>query len=191
MRSRSLVLLLAASLTAAACTSTPAPAPPPKEVPAATAEAAAARLGGFWLFAIDRGGQSVDHSLHIALTAGELVGSLTGPDGNPREISKIALKGDKVSWEIDGQGATQKFEGTLKSVSSMEGTVRMTRGTAPSGEGQSSGGGSHGGRGGGRGGGGRSSRGGGGGNTPAATWKAFKSVEPTPTPASPTGQSNF
>jgi hypothetical protein len=194
MRSGSLPSLLATSLLAAACSSTPAPAPvptPPKEVPAATPEAAAARLGGVWLFAMDRGGQSIDHSLHIALTAGQLVGSLTGPDGNAREISKIALKGDKVSWEIDGQGATQKFEGTLKSVSSMEGTVRMTRGTSAQGEGQPSGGGGYGGRGGGRGGGGRGSRGGGGRSTPQVTWKAFKTVEPAPAPAPAADKSGF
>ena len=194
MRSRSLPWLLAASLLAAACASTPAPAPaPPKEIPAATPEAAAARLGGSWLFAIDRGGQSIDHSLHIALTAGQLVGSLTGPDGNAREISKILLRGDKVSWEIAGQGATQRFEGTLKSASSMEGTVKMIRGTTASEEGQPSGGGGYGGRGGGRGGGGRGGRGGrgGGGSTPHVTWKAFKTVEPAPAPAPAADKSGF
>jgi hypothetical protein len=202
MRSRSLELLLATSLLSAACSSTPAPAPTPqKETSAATPEATAAKLGGLWLFAIDRGGQPVDHSLHISLTAGELVGSLTGPDGNAREISKITLKGDKVSWEIGGQGFTQKFEGSLKSASSMEGTIKMSRGsrtsqrggsgggksgddggsTSPPGEGQPSGGGGYSGRGG-RGG-GRGGRGGGGSSATAVTWKAFKTVEPAPTPA--------
>jgi len=216
MRFRHLPLLLAGSLLPAGCSSAPAPAPAPHaEAPSASPAAAAEKLGGFWLFSIERGGQSIDHSLHIALTAGEIVGSLTGPDGNAREISKITLKGDKVSWEIEGQGATQKFEGTLKSASSMEGTIKMSRGsrggqrggsggsgsgqsgddgsgTPPPGEGRPSGGG---GGYGGRSGGGRGGRGGGGrgGSAPQATWKAFKSVEPpseaTPAPAKPAGPS--
>jgi hypothetical protein len=214
MRFRHLPLLLAASLLPAGCSSGPAPAPEPRaETLPASPAAAAEKLGGFWLFSIERGGQSIDHALHIALTAGELVGSLTGPDGNAREISKITLKGDKVSWEIEGQGATQRFEGKLKSASSMEGTIKMSRGSrggqrggsggsgsgqsgddgsgaTPPGEGQPSGGGGYGGRSGGGGrGGGRGARG--GGSAPQVTWKAFKSVEPTPeatpAPAKPAG----
>jgi hypothetical protein len=215
MRFRHLPLLLATSLLPAGCSSAPASAPAPHaETPPASPAAAAEKLGGFWLFSIERGGQSIDHTLHIALTAGELVGSLTGPDGNAREISKITLKGDKVSWEIEGQGATQRFEGKLKSASSMEGTIKMSRGSrggqrggsggsgsgqsgddgggaTPPGEDQPSGGG--GGYGGRSGGGGRGGRGGGGrgGSAPQVTWKAFKSVEPqpgaTPAPAKPAG----
>jgi hypothetical protein len=217
MRSRSVLLLVAGSLLRVGCASTPAPAPRPQtDVPPASPAVAAEKLGGLWLFTVLRGGQSIDQSLHISLTAGELVGSLTGPDGNAREISKIALRGDKVSWEIagsgDGQGPTQKFEGTLKSASSMEGTIQMTRGsrggqrrgggssggssggqsgddggsTAPPDDGQPAsggGGGGYGGRGGGRG--GRGGRRGGGGSASKVTWKAFKTVEPAPetTPA--------
>ena len=164
---------------------------------------AAEKLGGFWLFSIERGGQSTDHSLHISLTAGELVGSLTGPDGNAREISSIALRGDKVSWEIAGESSSQKFEGTLKSASSMEGTIRFARSrsgqrgrsggssggqsgdeggstTAPDdGQAPAGAGGGYGGRSGGRGSRGRSGRS--GGSASKITWKAFKTVEPAPT----------
>jgi hypothetical protein len=151
--------------------------------------------------------------MHIALTAGELVGSITGPDGNSHELSKITLKGDKVSWEMGGERMAQRFEGTLKG-SSMEGKIKMARSSRGGGRGQGKGGGqsgddgggdtsasppgegqppSGGGGGGGRGGGGHGSRGGGGRGGVAAevTWKAFKSVEPppeaTPAPAKPAG----
>ncbi len=140
--------------------------------------------------------------MHIALTAGELVGSITGPDGNSHELSKITLKGDKVSWEVGGERMAQRFEGTLKG-SSMEGKIKMARSSRGAGKGQggqSGDGGdtpasppgegqppSGGGGGGGRGGGGHGGRAGGGrgGSAAEVTWKAFKSVEPPPeaTPA--------
>ena len=165
---------------------------------------AAAKLSGFWLVTVQRGGQSLDHSMHIALTEGVLVGSMTGSDGNSHELSKITLKGDKVSWEIGGERMAQRFEGTIKGAS-MEGKVKMARSSRGGGSGQSRGGsqpGEDGGdmpasppgegqpQSGGRGGGGRGGRGGRaggsrGGIAAEATWKAFKSVEPPPeaTPA--------
>ncbi|HEV2064717.1 MAG TPA: hypothetical protein VGS00_09240, partial [Thermoanaerobaculia bacterium] len=107
------------------CSAAPAPAPalpspaPQTDAPPASPAEAAAKLSGFWLVTVQRGGQSLDHSMHIALTAGELVGSITGPDGNSHELSKITLKADKVSWEVGGERMSQRFEGTIKG-SSME-----------------------------------------------------------------------
>jgi hypothetical protein len=123
------VLLGAAVLTA--CSSAPPPAPAEETEPALSPAAANEKLGGFWLLSVERGGQSIDHSLHIELTAGELVGSLTGPDGNSRELSRVVLAGNKVSWEIGSSsqgGAVQKYEGKLTGPSSMEGSVKWVRG---------------------------------------------------------------
>lgn len=212
MRHQRLPLLLAASLLRVSCSSAPAPAPPASSAasqadgPAASPAEAGAKLSGFWLVSVARGGQSLDHSLHIQLTEGLLVGSLSGADGNSHEVSKIALKGDKVSWEVAGERMAQRFEGTLKG-SSMEGKIKMVRSSRSGSKGQGKGGGQSGDDGGGdtsasppaegqtpssgSGGGGRGGRGGRGrggraGTTPDATWKAFKSVEPpaetTPVP---------
>ena len=130
--------------------------------------------------AVERGGQSVEGWLHFALNSGILVGSLTGADNNPREISKISLKGDKISWLVDSDSGKESYEGTLKG-SSMEGTLRVSRGGRRGGgsEGQD---GSSGRSGGGRRGGG--GRGGGRGGSAAApvTWRAFRSVPPAPSP---------
>jgi hypothetical protein len=209
MRYKQLPLLLAASLLRVSCSSAPAPAAPspapPTDAPAASPAEAAAKLSGFWLVTVQRGGQALDHSMHIALTEGLLVGSMTGPDGNSRELSKITLKGDKVSWDVGGERMAQRFEGKLKG-SSMEGKVKMARSSRGGGRGQGKGGGQSGdeggdtsasppgegqppsgGGGGGRGSGGRGGRGRGGrgGSAAEVTWKAFRSVEPPPevTPA--------
>ncbi len=181
-----LTLLAAAALSWEACASSPPPPPPPEPVsdPAATA----ARISGDWQFAMERGGQSIEGWLHFSLTAGELVGSLTtGDNNNSREISKIALKGDKISWQIENDYMKETYEGKLAG-SSMDGTLKISR-KGGQGRGRGSGGddgsgGSTGGGYGGRRGGGR--RGGGGGRGGAAgqvTWRAFRSVEPTPAPA--------
>jgi hypothetical protein len=217
MRYRQWPFLMVACLLWAGCSSAPAPAShtPQSDTPPASPAETGVKLGGFWLVTVQRGGQSLDHSLHIALTAGEVVGSITGSDGNAHELSKITLKGEKVSWEIPGERMAQRFEGTLKG-SSMEGKIRMVRNSRPGSKGQGSGGGqpgddssggdtsssppgegqtpSGGGGGGGRGGGrGGRGRGGRGGSASDATWKAFKSVEPppetTPAPAKPAGNS--
>ena len=127
-RRAALVRLAVALLLAGACSSSPPPPPPaarPVETPAADPAAVAARISGDWQFAMDRGGQTIEGWLHFASSAGELVGSLTGPDNNPREITKIALKGDKISWQIAGESRTERYEGTLKG-SSMEGTLKMS-----------------------------------------------------------------
>jgi hypothetical protein len=178
------VLLLAAS-----CSSSTPPAPPPAsrpaEAPADTA-AVAARISGDWQFAVERGGRSLEGWLHFAVSAGELVGSLTGPDNNPREISKIALKGDKISWQIASESRTEHYEGTLKG-SSMEGTLKIGRGSGGrrgGSEGEEGSGRTGGGYGGRRGGGGGGHGGGGGGASPGqVTWRAFRSVPVTPAPA--------
>ena len=144
----------------------------------------AARISGDWQFAMERGGQSVEGWLHFSLSAGEMVGSLTGADNNPREISKIVLKGDKIFWQIENDFAKESYEGKLAG-SSMEGTLRVSR---KSGQGRQRGsggdsgsppsGGGYGGRRGGRGGGG-----GRGGATGQVTWRAFRSVQPMPAPS--------
>jgi len=129
MRSWFLLPLVAAAVFAPACSSTPRPEPGTTEPPLSPA-VANEKLGGYWLLSVQRGGQSVDHSLHLQLTAGELVGSLTGPDGNSREVTKVALAGDKVSWEIGSSsqgGMVQRFEGKLTGASSMEGSIKMVR----------------------------------------------------------------
>src|SRR5215467_8825081 len=155
-----LVRLLAALCFAAACISTPPrprPAPRPEETSETDVAAVASRISGDWQFALDRGGRSLEGWLHFALSAGELVGSLTGPDNNPREISKIRLKGDKITWQVASESRTETYEGTLKG-SSMEGTLKIGRGT-----GGRKGGGSEGDEGSGRTGGGYGGRRGGGG----------------------------
>jgi len=150
MRPRHLAFLLAAGLVPGGCASSPPPAPPAPasaatapEAPPASPAAAAEKLGGLWLLSIERNGKSVDHSLHIALTEGILVGSLTGPDGNGREVSNVTLRADKVSWEIPGQGGSQRFEGKLTGQASMEGTLHFVR--SRNGQGRSGGGGGRGG----------------------------------------------
>ena len=183
-----LTLLAAAALSWEACASSPPPPPPPE--PASDPAATAARISGDWQFALERGGRSIEGWLHFSLTAGELVGSLTGGDNNnTREISKIVLKGDKISWQIENDFVKETYEGRL-SGSSMEGTLKVSRKSGQgrqrgtSGDGNEGSGGSTGGGYGGRRGGGR--RGGGGGRGGAAgqvTWRAFRSVEPTPAPA--------
>jgi hypothetical protein len=187
-RTRALLAgLPAAILLAAACSSSPPPAPPrhEPEAPASDPSAVAARISGDWQFAMERGGRSLEGWLHFGFTAGELVGSLTGPDGNSREISKIALKGDKLSWQVASESRTEHYEGTLKG-SSMEGTLKIgpgkggRRGEGDEGqEGSGRGGGSHGG--GHRGGGG--GHGNPGGSSGQTTWRAFRSVLATPVPA--------
>jgi hypothetical protein len=175
-----LALITAGVLCWEACASSPPPLRPPEPVsdPAATA----ARLAGDWQFAMERGGQSIEGWLHISLSAGELVGSLTGSDNNSREISRIVLKGDKISWQIENDFVKEFYEGKL-SGSSMQGTLRVSRksglGRQRGSQGSEGSGGGYGGRRGGRGG------GGGGGRGEAAspvTWRAFRSVQPTPAP---------
>ncbi|HKA37336.1 MAG TPA: hypothetical protein VKH43_10990 [Thermoanaerobaculia bacterium] len=196
MRSRpgTLLFLAAAVLSAAACfSSTPPPAPARSheaESPPADPAAVAARISGDWQLAIERSGRTLEGWLHFGLTAGVLVGSVTGPDANPREISKIQMKGDKIAFEVSGDARTEHYEGTVKG-SSMEGTLKIGPPKGRQGEGGSggrsgggSGGGGYGGR---RGGGG--GRGGGGREGGSITWKAFRSVhaepalEPTKAPA--------
>lgn len=72
------------------------------------------------------GGEPVQSSLHFSVTSGILAGSLTGPDGNARELSNIALKDDKVAWDIQGQSGALHYEGTV-SGSSMKGKAKRTR----------------------------------------------------------------
>jgi len=183
-------LLTAGLLVLSACSSSapaPAPAPAPArpvEVPVSDPAATAARISGDWQVAVERGGQSVEAWLHFALNSGILVGSLTGADNNPREISKITLRGDKISWVVQGDTVKESYSGTLKG-SSMEGTLTVSRG----GGGRRGGGsegqeGSSGRSGGGRRGGGRRGGGGGGGGTAGqVTWRAFRSVPPAPSPS--------
>ena len=185
-RSAALLPLAAALLFAAACSSSPASAPPaarPAEAPVSDPSATAARISGDWQVAIERGGGTTEGWLHFSLAAGELVGSLTGPDINSREISKIVLKGDKISWQIENDFAKETYEGKLKG-SSMEGTMKVSRSGGRRGggsEGEEGSGGRSGGYGGRRGGGGR---GRGGGAASQITWRAFRSVQPiTPAPA--------
>jgi len=192
-----LVRLAVAVLLAGACSSSPPPPPPPPaarpvETTAPDPAAVAARISGDWQFAIDRGGRTAEGWLHFASSAGELVGSLTGPDNTPREISKITLKGDKISWQIAGESRTEHYEGTLKGAS-MDGTLKISRGGGGrrgggaegeegSGSGRTGGppGGGYGGRrGGGGGGGGR----GGAAGSGQVNWRAFRSVQATPVPA--------
>ncbi len=180
-----LALIAAWALGSGACTSSPSARRQP-EAPIADPAAAAARISGDWQVAIERGGHSTEGWLHFALSAGELVGSLTGPDNNPHEISKIVLKGDKISWRIENEFAKETYEGKLKG-SSMEGTMRVSRsGGRPGGgpEGEEGSGGRSGGYGGRRGGGGRGGGGRGSGAASQITWRAFRSVQQiTPAPA--------
>jgi hypothetical protein len=181
-------LVTAGILVLAACSSSapaPAPAPTPArpaEVPVSDPAATAARISGDWQMAVERGGQSVESWVHFALNSGILVGSLTGADNNPREVSKITLRGDKISWVVQGDTVKESYSGTLKG-SSMEGTLSVSRGGGGSrggGSGQDS---SSGRSGGGRRGGGRRGGGGGGGSSSQITWRAFRSVPPAPAPS--------
>ena len=132
--------------------------------------------------AVERGGRSVEGWLHFALNSGILVGSLTGADNNPREISKITLKGDKISWLVESDFGNESYEGTLKG-SSMEGTLKVSRGGGRRGGGSEGQQGSPGRAGGGRRGGGGRGGGGGGGAAGQVTWRAFRSVPPAPSPS--------
>ena len=178
-------LLTAGVLVLSACSSS-APAPARTvEAPASDPAATAARISGDWQVAVERGGQTSEGWLHFALNSGVLVGSLTGADNNPREISKITLKGDKISWIVETDSRKESYEGTLKG-SSMEGTLRVSRGGGGRRGGDSEGQeGSSGRSGGGRRGGGRGGRGGSGGGGAAGqvTWRAFRSVPPAPSPS--------
>jgi hypothetical protein len=179
-------LLTAGLLILSACSSSaPAPAPArPAEVPVSDPAATAARISGDWQVAVERGGQSVESWLHFALNSGILVGSLTGADNNPREVSKITLRGDKISWVVQTDTVKESYSGTLKG-SSMEGTLTVSRGGGGRRGGSSDGQeGSSGRSGGGRRGGGRRGGGGGGGSSGQVTWRAFRSVPPAPS-ASP------
>ena len=190
-RAAGFLLIAAAHVGAAACSSAPPAGREPErreEAPAQDPAAVAARIGGDWQFAVDRGGQTTEGWLHFALNAGELVGSLSVGD-NSLEISKIALKGDKLSFRIERDSMTERYDGTLKG-SEMDGILKMSR---KGGQGRRGGGsegeegsGSSGGRGGYGGGyGGRRGgfgRGGGGGRGAQAEikWKAYKSVRAMP-----------
>jgi uncharacterized membrane protein YgcG len=167
--------LLGAGILCLPACSTSAPVRP-VEAPASDPAATAARISGDWQIAVERGGQSVESWLHFALNTGILVGSMTGADNNPREISKITLKADKISWLVASDTGKESYEGTLKG-SSMEGTLRVSRGGGGGSRGRSGGG--SGGR---RGGGGRGGGGGGGASGPI-TWRAFRSVPSAPTPS--------
>ncbi len=181
-----LTLIAAWALGSGGCASSPPPARQQPEASVADPEAIAARISGDWQVAIERGGRSSEGWLHFALSAGELVGSLTGPDNNPREISKIVLKGDKISWQIENEFVKETYEGKLKG-SSMEGTMKLSRsggGRRGGGsEGEEGSGGRSGGYGGRRGFGGRG--GGGRGAASQITWRAFRSVQPVTSAPSP------
>jgi len=196
---RWLVRGLLAALGAASClcagSAPPAASPSPTPVsPGAGAAAPAAApvpvapeaLAGDWLFELTRGGEPVQFSLHFAVQGGVLAGSLTGPDGNARELSKIDLHDDKVSWDVAGDTATLHYEGTV-SGAAMKGTVRRSggrrsRGTGgESGEGSEGSSGSGGGfRGGGMRGRGRRSGSRGSGSGQGMTWSAYKTVASPP-----------
>ena len=189
-RAAGFLLFAAAHLGAAACSSAPPARREPErreEAPAQDPAAVAARIGGDWQFAVDRGGQTTEGWLHFALNAGELVGSLNVGDTS-REITKIALKGDKLSWRIETDTVAERYEGTLKG-SEMEGTLKMSRkggegrrGGGSEGQEGSGGRGGYGGFGGRRGGG--MGRGGGGRGAQAEIkWKAYRSVRPSPAAA--------
>lgn len=185
--------IVATSIILSGGCSSPSPPPPRAAQPHPSDPAAtAARISGDWQFAMERGGQSIEGWLHFSLSAGELVGSLTGSDNNPREVSKIVLNGDKISWQIESDYGKEIYEGTLAG-SSMNGTLKVSR---KSGQGRGSGegggsapaGGGYGGHhGGGRGGGGGGGRGGAAGQV---KWHALRSVKPTlpelPEPPEPT-----
>ncbi|HKD11431.1 MAG TPA: hypothetical protein VKE50_05120 [Thermoanaerobaculia bacterium] len=148
-------------------------------------------LAGEWLFEVTRGGDSIQYSLHFAVQEGILAGSLTGPDGNVQELSKIAFHEDKVSWDVSGETQSLHYEGTF-SGDSMKGTVKRSGRGRSGGRGGESGGGSEGSSSGGGyagGGHGRGRRSGGRGGGQPMTWSAYKSVAvpgersaPAPTP---------
>ena len=99
--------LLALLFTCACSSSTPVPPPAaarPVEVPASDPAAVAARISGDWQFAIERGGRLVEGWLHFGYNAGELVGSLTGPDANPTYRQRRDYgPTESVPLIIDGQ----------------------------------------------------------------------------------------
>ncbi|MEO8430089.1 MAG: hypothetical protein ABI592_01180 [Acidobacteriota bacterium] len=208
-------LLLAAGLLAY-CASNEPPAParasspspaPPTFVPSDGARSVPPQaLAGNWLLEVRVGSRTLEGGLHFTNTNGVLVGTWTSAEGNEFELTKIAISGDQVSWDVDGPSGSQHATGTIDGLS-MKGTMKRTgkregRGSSadsegeasptgesaespPSGSGGRTGGG-HGGRGGGR----RlgSGRSGGGGGI---TWTAYKTISaapaapvaPTPTPA--------
>jgi len=190
---RALALLSCSAILLAACTSSaPPPAPARPAAPAAPARPDA--LVGTWLFEMKRGsgGDAIQHSLHFSMSNGILAGSLTGPDGNSRELTNIVLtENGKVAWDAEGQ---LHYDGMLDG-SSMKGTAkrsasrRRSRGDSGDDSGESgapppSGGGGYG-RGGGGGRGGRGGRSGGSRSAEGITWSAYKSVLPSPESPAP------
>ena len=174
---------LAAGLLCLGACSSSAPSVPAETAVSEPVATAAARISGAWQLAVERGGRSVEGWLHFSAGAGEIVGTLTGENGDPRELSKITLKGGKISWQVESEIAVERYEGTVTG-SSMKGTIKMSR----KGRGDRSGGGS-GGAGGPRGGGGGRAgrgggRGGGGDGSREVAWTAFRSAEPQESPKS-------
>ena len=155
-----------------------APTPAPGSVPVSPE-----RLAGDWLFEVTRSGEPIQFSLHFAVNSGVLAGSLTGPDGNVHELSKIAYHEDKLSWDVPGDTQTLHYEGTFGG-DSMKGTVKRSAGNrSGGGRGSDSSQGSDGSSGGGGfsgGGRGHGHRSGGRGGSQAMTWSAYKSVASPP-----------
>lgn len=187
-------------LASCLCSSTKAPSvqPAPSAPAVVLAPLTPEAIVGTWLFAMKMGDRSIEGRLHFTAEAGVPAGSLTGSDGNERELSNIKIEGDRISWDIAGQRVTQHAEGTV-SGSSMKGTIktkmtggrgggrgRDTDGDSDDGARPPSGGGGY--RGGGRG----RGRSGSGGGAREITWSAFKTVAPPPgesnRPATPPGE---
>ena len=194
-------VLLFGVIGCAGTSSSPRPVTPAGKPQAETAAKTVApeALAGYWLFEMKAGGRSIEASLHFRAEHGVLAGTFTGPDGNERELSDLALKEDGVSWNFEGPLGRQHAEGKLDGTS-MRGTMkraaRARRAQGSSGSDdepdprespRGSGGGAGGPRGGGgRGGGGRGGRRGSGSAAAEVTWSAYKSALPpseTPAPA--------
>ncbi|MEP6769699.1 MAG: hypothetical protein ABJC61_13590 [Acidobacteriota bacterium] len=168
---------------------------PQADTPAQTVAPEA--LAGYWLFEMKAGGRSIEASLHFRSERGVLAGTFTGPDGNERELSDLALKENGVSWNFEGPLGRQHADGKIDG-GSMRGTMkraaRARRAQGSSGSDdepdpqeppRGSGGGAGGSRGGGgRGGGGRGGRRGSSSGAGEVTWSAYKSaLPPSETPA--------
>ncbi|MDQ2869376.1 MAG: hypothetical protein M3S32_01445, partial [Acidobacteriota bacterium] len=98
-----------------------APAGTSAETPAKTI--APESLAGYWLFEMKAGGRSIEASLHFRAERGVLAGTFTGPDGNERELTDLALKENAVSWSFDGPLGKQHAEGKIDG-GSMKGTMK-------------------------------------------------------------------
>jgi SAM-dependent methyltransferase len=88
------------------------PAAAPAAAPAAPAGSAAPAIVGLWNAVANSPDGDLQIRMEIKLEGGALVGSFETSDG-PARLSKLDLKDDRLSFEVDYMGATYRIEAVL------------------------------------------------------------------------------